>query len=900
MFRHPNLLSSKACCLSLCIAITLVFFVVPARVAAQTTALEKNQITLQLSVGFGGDAKLDYWTPAWITVQNAGPDFTGLLSATTYTSPARSGTVVGAILPWRYSQQIHVPRGAQRQVSMLVPFYEAPSQPAGVIVTLSDSAGKVVATQNAAPFTLELGSLLIGVLSNQSAQSAGFAPLNAVTLPDASRSINVVSLDASTFPDTAEALSSFDMLVLDEFNTHALNAAQLTALQTWVNQGGSLIEAGGTDWMRTLGSLPPSLLPVIINGTDALSAGTDLLPAGGPSIADTGQAPAPGKLRQAVPISTATLPAQNDPRRQTFTSIGTVLASGATPLMVQAHQGQGSILYLAFDPAAAPLASWPGAVALWKGLLLRGPGDQALQPNVMPRYSNGPGALNLRGGLFQVLQPGTLFPAWTLILLAFGFIILIGPLRFFLIRWLRRPGWSWRIVLASIVVFSLLTYGLAFYQKGASYNSISLIQMNQNGGRAYVTTYFDVFNPGQGAIKVQFPSHLLAQPITIQPFQVDERVNGDDPHYHLNFTLGQNGTALDLPDAGTWTLNPLVSEAEQPVSGGLFSHLALRGDSLVGTVTNSLATSLSDVYILVSHSYVSIGQLPSGQSVQVNVPLRGAATNSTLADQIAKDNRLAVPYFPYGTNAPPQNDSQRHLAILTALSGEGYAFSPCGGPCSTHAIVNEHVISAPPFGSPPFSPVDASDPLMVSGAAATLIGWANQSGSAVNMGDNATIGGIGVRGTHDNLFQVPLTLDFSGVQHLPPGLISGQVVNAQSNTSGGVQSIGPGVYTLSSGSITFELTLPSSLAQAASNVEIVQPLLNQPGGTKGAGASQVRLYNWNTRTWDHVTLNNAVFVTSNTKDYLGTDGRVLVQVADQSQGILLLEKPSLNLNVTAG
>src|SRR5205085_6695933 len=117
---------------------------------------------------------------------------------------------------------------------------EAPSPPSGVIVMLSDSAGKVVATQNAAPFTLDLGSLLIGVVSDKSAQSAGFAPLNAVTLPDAARSINVVSLDTSTFPDTSEALSSFDMLVLDEFNTHALDAAQLTALQTWVNQGGSL------------------------------------------------------------------------------------------------------------------------------------------------------------------------------------------------------------------------------------------------------------------------------------------------------------------------------------------------------------------------------------------------------------------------------------------------------------------------------------------------------------------------------------------------------------------------------------------------------------------------------------------------------------------------------------
>jgi hypothetical protein len=462
-------------------------------------------------------------------------------------------------------------------------------------------------------------------------------------------------------------------------------------------------------------------------------------------------------------------------------------------------------------------------------------------------------------------------------------------------------------VLGTIVVFSLLTYGLAFYQKGASYNSISLIQVNQNGGRAYVTTFFDVFNPGQGQIRLQIPARMLAQPITVQPFQYDSRVNGDDPHYHLNFTLGQDGTALDLPDAGSWTLNPIVSEADQPVSGAIFSRLAIRGGSLVGTVTNTLATSLSNVYLLVAHSYASLGQLPSGQTVQVNVPLRSASPSGTLADQIAKDNHLPVPYFPYGGNAQPQprNDFQRHLAMLTALSGEGYAYEPCGGPCSTHAIVTEHVISAPPFGSPPFNPSDASDPLMVAGASATLIGWAGQSGSAVNMGDNATIGGVGVRGTHEDLFQVPLTIDFSGAQQLPPGLISGQVVNAQSNTRDGVQSIGPGVYTLSSGSITFEMALPGQDALSVHNFEVVEPLLNQSGGAnggKGTGTTQIRLYNWSMHAWDTVPLNNASFVTSNTntEDYLSADGRILVQVVNGSQGLLLLEKPSLNVNVSAG
>ena len=68
-------------------------------------------------------------------------------------------------------------------------------------------------------------------------------------------------------PDMAEVLDNFDVIVLDNFNISTLNHAQLNALQTWINRGGSFIVIGGSDWQRTLGSLPPQLLPVNVQGT---------------------------------------------------------------------------------------------------------------------------------------------------------------------------------------------------------------------------------------------------------------------------------------------------------------------------------------------------------------------------------------------------------------------------------------------------------------------------------------------------------------------------------------------------------------------------------------------------------------------------------------------------------
>lgn len=880
----------------LCMALTLGSFFFPAPVSAhtrETTITPTLGPTLQLAVGFDDDSRLDYWTPAWITLNNDGPYFTGVLSATTYAGSLRPSRIMGAILPWSYKEPVTLPHGTQKQIGIYVPFYENPTVPRGIIATLSDSHGKVIATQTDAPYRIRPGSTLIGILSDQTAESAGFTPLIDVSLFDPTRDIEAATVNANTLPDMSEVLGNFDVIVLDNFNTNKLSIAQLTALQTWVNQGGALIEIGGPQWQRTLAPLPPQLMPVVMHGTAALPAGTHLLPTGGPSIAETGQQPAPDSLQKPLTISTATLPEKSDPRQQALSNLETVLAYGTTPLIVQAHQGQGVICYLAFDPTTSPLADWPGTMALWKGLLLRALGDQSLVPNIIYRYSNGPGQLILRGGLLQILQTNTLIPAWALVFLLLGYIVFTGPVRFLIVKRLKRHDLNWRIILSSVAIFSLFTYGFAYFQKGGSINSISIIQIDQGGNNAHVTTFLSTLIPGQGNFQVHIPARSLAQPITNPLFHSDTSVSNSSEQ--IDITTGQNETNINLQDIGPWTLHPMVTEGDQELHGGLISHLALRSGNLQGTVTNSLGTSLSDVYILMPHSFAYIGHLAARQTQWVNISLHSSTSNdgTTLADQIAGYNHQVVPYFPYASGSQPQNNFQRHLAILSALSGEGYSFIPCNGPCSTHAIVDKHVIITPFPGGPKINPVDGSDPLLVVGAPATLIGWADQPVDPTN---DVTINGASPGGSHDNLIQMPLNIDFSGSLNLPPGIISGQVIDAQGDQ---VQTTSPNVYTINSGSITFEFKLPDAGNLQTNNMTITEPVIAQSAGSS-AGISQVevRLYNWDKSSWDAITLNNYSFTIADIKSYTNSYGRILLQVVDQnaSLGALLIGKPSLNLN----
>jgi hypothetical protein len=59
---------------------------------------------------------------------------------------------------------------------------------------------------------------------------------------------------------------------------------------------------------------------------------------------------------------------------------------------------------------------------------------------------------------------------------------------------------------------------------------------------------------------------------------------------------------------------------------------------------------------------------------------------------------------------------------------------------------------------------------------------------------------------------------------------------------------------------------------------------------------QAQLYNWQTLSWDSISLISWTFTTTNTAAYIGPDGRVLLQIASiNPEGLLIFGKPSLSL-----
>jgi hypothetical protein len=894
-----------------CFALVLLCFFFPTQALAHEVT---GKPSFRVNAGFETHYRDGNWVPVQITLRNDGPDFRGALSliapSPQFLGSSNQGT------PSNYQASITLANGAQKQVTMYVPLY---FDVQSVTVQLLDSSGNVVGSQTAALTPLLPGDILIGILSDQ---SSGFSPLSAASLPNPGGSIVLELLNAGTLPGMAAALKNFNAIVLDNFTSNNLSAAQLSALQTWVDQGGTLILVGGPEWHRTLDALPSGLVPVIVNGTETIAAGTSLLPIGGPQAVHAGQNKMLDSVQSPVTISSASIIAQGDSTRSEV-----VLASPTAPLIVQAHQEQGTIIYLAFDPTLEPILGWQGASVLWDSLLLRSLGDQLLSHS---GFSPGIGSsaqqeqpilANRMSGFLQSLLPSTIPPPWrTLGILLFCYILVLGPVRFLLVKRLKGRYWSWRIILSSIVIFSLLSYGLAYIEKGSSIlsDSITIAQLSQDGSSAHITTYMGVFVPNQGDYHLTIPGKGLAQP-SPDNVSFQNGTAGSITGSHTTVAPLQDGIDVKLQDVNIWTLHTVLAEQDRQIHKGLVSQLALQNGMLVGTVTNTLGYSLSDTFLLMPSDALSLGHMAAGETKHVQLKLSSIplVPNSTLADLIALNTNSPT----YDQLPPqPQITWQRHLAILYALDGEGFFnYTPvCTGLCNGAVNPLTSILQFPPgFNTPSFTSGSTfvnsvgitatagwwdtatreSDPLLVPNSPATLIGWAE---NPRDLTDSVNINDINPGGLHETLIQAPLSVTLAGSLNLPPNFIEGQLIDASGNN---LQIRFPGVYTISTGSLTFEYIVPNERNLRVSGLTISElpgiDLIAQAGSGSVSDASSltIRLYNWHSNSWDAISLNQTTFTTNNVGAYISATGRVLVQFSNKNNqlGSLIFGKPLINL-----
>ncbi len=272
------------------------------------------------------------------------------------------------------------------------------------------------------PFLLSIGPLHdLNAFLSEAASAGGKVPL-LVGYP----------LDSSKdFPSSAAAMEVFTTVMISGFPD--LNSDQLQALKTWVRDGGHLILTGSSEittglstpfgqWLQSRFGLLTSTRRA---GDRELAAVRQLLP----------QSPRMSAHRNQLSM----LQIRSD-------QVDILAESPSGPLIAQSAAGGGRITLIAVNLSSPFLAGWNAFPDLYARLILEGPLEKAASASRTSRISSS-GVTDLTTQLMAsvdaVPQTGR-WSIWSVIAVSFGWLLLIGPVDWFLVVVLfRRPHLTW-------------------------------------------------------------------------------------------------------------------------------------------------------------------------------------------------------------------------------------------------------------------------------------------------------------------------------------------------------------------------------------------------------------------------------------------------------------------------
>ncbi|MEA2656042.1 MAG: hypothetical protein QOI23_1407 [Chloroflexota bacterium] len=613
-------------------ALALVAAALSLLAASTVTQAATSPLSIAVKVGYSGFVKAQQWMPVAVDLTNRGADVDGTLEVTVANGGVQSGQPFESVI---YQTHVSLPAGATKQVRTYLVEDQAPS----VVSVRLVANGRVLGSadsQLASPATV-----LIGVLSDQATALDGFGALHPGGI-----TANVVHLAVGDLGDSAILLRAFDLLVIDDFATDTLTAAQRSAITDYVQNGGELLLGTGASWHKTLGGVSPDILPMQIAGTTTL----------GPSPAL--------EMLPRVEVATGSLAG----------GAHAWLSGANQPLLAERFVGGGSVTLATFDWNQNPIASWSGADVLLRQILVRTLFINATSSPGMnfggPFGASGTSISERSNAVSQALGnlPALDLPSLVLIgLLVLTYVLLVGPINYLALRALHRRALAWVTVPLIAIVASAGAFGTGVFTKGRSVqtNQVAVIHLQPGWARAYQESYTGVLTPTRGDYQVT----VSGAPVLIAPTgSYTGGINSDA------IQVGGNNSIM-LPSMVAYTLRGFATEgmvdAPQLSATASFSN-----GKLHGTIRNLSSMPFTDAVVLAGDGFQVLPTLASGATAAFEVTPK---VSSMMTGQPAFLTIYPNSFFSNGGTPSQLSDADREAfektTILSLLSGQSYGSS---------------------------------------------------------------------------------------------------------------------------------------------------------------------------------------------------------------------------------
>jgi hypothetical protein len=516
---------------------------------------QAEAVNLTARAGFDGYCKENQWVPIHVEVENTGPD----LKADVQVSYKKGGDAKSTT-----SMDIELPATSRKEFFLYTYFSGDYRRELNVSLRAN---GQVLKKVNLTVNCLALGTMIFGVLADNPSMYdilTDVKPLNGF--------VRIAQLETSDLPDRAQAWASLDALLVANVDTGLLTPEQKQALKTWIAGGGKLFIVGGVNWQSTVAGLK-DILPVDVTLTRRVDSLSQLQ----------------AYTKDQTPLDSGTILAGGQVRAQAQV----LVYQDGIPLIVQEPLGFGQVYFFAADPALQPLSNWSGMKEVYQHLL--GPKSQ------VPIWANGTW-YDYRAKQALATIPELGLPSILYICGLLGFYILvIGPLNYFVLRRIRRRELAWATIPMLVALFTCLAYGSGFSYRGVTpiLNRLVVAQAWDGVEQAQVQALVGVYSPLRTKYDLEATERFMFQPFDSS----DTGLQAND-----NWTTLQEGASVIMPDVPVeiGDMKAIAVEGSLPaleIDHDLVIAVSKLDPVLTGNITNKSQYTLNDAILVTSGNW---------------------------------------------------------------------------------------------------------------------------------------------------------------------------------------------------------------------------------------------------------------------------------------------------------
>jgi hypothetical protein len=617
------------------LAVLILGLLLPAASAPAQEEKEKQEVQVTGIAGWGGLATRGDWTPALIDLDNRGKKDLQLTVSVTWGGGYSYQSSANPSLDTLFGRTgvlhqipVSLPAKSRKRVSLSL---LTPEMPGCSVWAFAQDAksGRTLARGELAVRLADSQRRLIGIVGQSRPEG----------LED--EHVSIATLQADELPEDWQGYSPLDALIwLDGRATELRSAAQLDALRKWISGGGKFYVARANT-LSFSGTPIADLLPVKLGaGRELEGLGDSRFPEG--------------------PV----LVLENTRKRGVLRA-----AAQEVPLVTEAPQDGGLVTFVAFDPSRPPFSKSIRSKAFWQWLLKLGPPPppEHVDTEKPPAVIGSLGISQYAGRFPDIAAPeiGGLF------LLIILYLVVVGPLDYLLLRWLRRLEFTWFTFPAYVVLFTMfiLVVGGAFIQRAAHQREIVVEDHYPETGFLRRRTLSAVLAPADVIYKVED-----AEPISSN--FIDQRQ-----------ALDSGGKVTDVemhpgpvPLATNWLLNRNftgLAYSDQCASSPPALTYAIAFEDSVEvrlTVKNSTTETFEGSSFVTPKGIYWISSIPPGDST-----ISGSRTAATVKQYVDQETqqpirrRLAGPYSGEQPISGGTTELELNPAVRKALLGASFA-----------------------------------------------------------------------------------------------------------------------------------------------------------------------------------------------------------------------------------